>query len=150
MTVNDLARKLGIRAEYSVCLLGTPSVIASAIRRASPQGVRFYNSLDSGTPYHLILFWPQQIEGLVQVFARLQASIIPDGAVWAVIPKKKYALSRGIAFTWEEMQAAGLQTDLVDNKIASIDEQDYGTRFVIRKERRRRPVDREPLHGKQS
>jgi hypothetical protein len=34
------------------------------------------------------------------------------------------------------MQAAGLQTDLVDNKVASVTEQDYGTRFVIRKERR--------------
>ncbi len=34
------------------------------------------------------------------------------------------------------MQVAGLQTDLVDNKVASIDEQDYGTRFVIRKAKR--------------
>ena len=52
------------------------------------------------------------------------------------MPKKKYARQRGIDFTWEELQAAGLQTDLVDNKIASLTEEEYGTRFVIRKERR--------------
>jgi len=38
-----------------------------------------------------------------------------------------------VALSWEEMQAAGLLTDLVDNKIASVTEEDYGTRFVIRK-----------------
>ena len=54
------------------------------------------------------------------------------------MPKKKYALRRGIDFSWEEMQAAGLQTDLVDNKVASITGEDYGTRFVIRKDRRGR------------
>jgi len=42
-----------------------------------------------------------------------------------------------IDFTWEQMQAAGLQTDLVDNKTVTLNEQDYSTRFVIRKDRRR-------------
>ena len=34
------------------------------------------------------------------------------------------------------MQAAALTTDLVDNKNAAFSEQDYATRFVIRKDRR--------------
>jgi hypothetical protein len=76
------------------------------------------------------------LDGLVEWFAALQGQIAPTGAVWAVMPKKKFAPGRRVSFTWEELQAAGLQTDLVDNKIASITEQDYGTRFVIRKERR--------------
>jgi hypothetical protein len=54
-----------------------------------------------------------------------------------IIPKKKFASERGIDFTWEEMQAAALQTDLVDNKVAAINEQENATRFVIRKELRR-------------
>ena len=69
-------------------------------------------------------------------FQDLQHRIVPTGAIWAVIPKKKYARKWGIDFTWEELQAAGLQTDLVDNKVASIDEETYGTRFVIRAEYR--------------
>lgn len=47
-----------------------------------------------------------------------------------------HARQRGIDFSWQEMQAAGLRTDLVDNKVASITAEDYGTRFVIRKELR--------------
>lgn len=72
----------------------------------------------------------------MEVFQRLQGAIEPDGAVWAVIPKKKFARARGIDFSWEALQAAGLQTDLVDNKVVSVSEETYATRFVIRKENR--------------
>jgi hypothetical protein len=74
----------------------------------------------------------------VEQFRRLQSEIVPNGAIWAVIPKKKFAPAHGIAFSWSEMQAAALQTDLVDNKEASFSEEEYGTRFVIRKEKRGR------------
>jgi hypothetical protein len=87
-----------------------------------------------------LLFWPSRLEGLVERFAQLQWQIVPEGAIWAVIPKKPFARARGIAFTWEAMQLAGLQTDLVDNKIATLSAEEYATRFVIRKEHRSRYV----------
>lgn len=68
----------------------------------------------------------------------MQNLILPDGAIWVIIPKKKFAREWNIDFSWEQMQAAGLQTDLVDNKVASIDDESYGTQFVIRKEKRRK------------
>ncbi len=61
---------------------------------------------------------------------------MPNGAVWAGIPKQRIARQRGLTLTWEEMQAAALQTDLVDNKGASISDEEYATRFVIRKDQR--------------
>jgi hypothetical protein len=84
----------------------------------------------------LLLFWPAGPAGLEDRFRRLQGRIDPDGAIWAIIPKKKFAAARGMALPWEQLQAAALRTDLVDNKTASISEQEYGTRFVIRKDRR--------------
>jgi hypothetical protein len=72
----------------------------------------------------------------VERFATLQRQIISDGAIWVVTPKKAVAQRRGLTLTWEEMQAAALTTDLVDNKNASMTDEEYGTRFVIRKERR--------------
>ena len=48
------------------------------------------------------------------------------------------AVVRGGGQCREEMQAGGLQTDLVDNKVCSVTSKDYGTRFVIRKEHRSR------------
>ena len=130
----DLAKKLGIKPGMLVCLLDVPPEAEGAVRASAP-GAVFSTGLGEGR-YDAILFWPRQIDGLVERFAELQGRIVLDGAIWAIIPKQKYAGQRGVHLTWEQVQAAGLQTDLVDNKVASINEQDYGTRFVIRKERR--------------
>jgi len=130
----DLAKKFGIKPGMAVCLLDAPAEAELAVRESAVWAV-FSTALGEGR-YDAILFWPRQLEGLAERFAELQRCIVPDGSIWAVIPKKKFAARRGVGFTWEEMQAAGLQTDLVDNKVASVTEQDYGTRFVIRKARR--------------
>jgi len=133
----DLARKLGIRPGMVVALVDAPAGARAAIRVSAPAGVRWKNTLGAAR-LDLIFFWPKKIAGLSRQFALLQGALDPDGAVWAVMPKKAYAPSRGIRFTWEEMQAEGLRGDLVDNKVASITDTDYGTRFVVRKDRRAR------------
>lgn len=130
----DLAKKLGLKPGMEVCLLGAPPEAERAIRSSAPWAI-FHTALGEER-YDAILFWPVELEGLAQRFAELQRCIVPDGSVWAVIPKQKFAAGRGVHFTWEQMQAAGLQTDLVDNKVASITGQEYGTRFVIRREKR--------------
>lgn len=132
-----LDRKLGIRPGMEVALLDAPAEAAEVIRTCAPPGVRWKRSLGAAQ-FHLIFFWPKGISGLSREFARLQRALMPDGAIWAVMPKKAYASERGVFFTWEEMQAEGLRGDLVDNKVASITSTEYGTRFVIRRERRRR------------
>jgi hypothetical protein len=134
-SLSPLAEKLGINPGYWVCLLDAPEDAANLIKAECSEGVSYSENLGD-VPFDVVLFWPQKIEGLTEIIARLQTHIHPGGSIWVVIPKKKYAPQRGITFSWEEMQAAGLQTDLVDNKVASVTDQDYGTRFVIRKERR--------------
>jgi len=62
----------------------------------------------------------------------------PDGAIWLVVWKK--ALLPDGASGWDEAQAAMLETGWVDNKILSLGEEVYGTRYV----RRRRPGKWEP------
>lgn len=56
-----------------------------------------------------------------------------DGAVWVVVWKR--AFERAGAPSWEEVQAAGLETGWVDNKVLSLGDEVYATRFM----RRRRP-----------
>jgi hypothetical protein len=133
----SLATKLGIRPGMLVALLDPPPAVGRAIRDGAPSGVRWRKSIGSSR-FDLIFFWPVDTTRLSRDFARLQASLVPDGAIWVVMPKKAYAAARQVSFRWEEMQAEGLRGDLVDNKIAAITATDYGTRFVIRKERRPR------------
>ena len=130
-----LAEKLGIKSGQVVCLLNAPTEAAALIRKECPEGVSFYDTLEHG-PYDVILFWPTQLAGLSDRFADLQRHIVPDGAIWAVIPNKPFARARGIDFSWSDVQGAALQTDLVDNKVASLSVEEYATRFVIRKDRR--------------
>jgi hypothetical protein len=133
--MSSLAQKLGIKPGSRIRLIDAPVEAAQQIRDACPPGVEI---LEGATKFRceLIFVWPTRRAGLEATFRQLQSQITPDGAVWAVMPKKQFAGRRGIDFSWEELQAAGLQTDLVDNKVATISSEDYGTRFVIRKDLR--------------
>jgi hypothetical protein len=133
--MTELVRKLGIQPGARVCLLDAPPRAVEGLRDELPPEVTLLKMLVEELN-DVILFWPYELDGLNERLRSLQFHIRPQGAIWVVMPKKKYARASGIDFTWEEMQAAGLQTDLVDNKVASISGQEYGTRFVIRKDRR--------------
>ena len=124
--------------DQRICLLEAPLPSAQLLKEAMPEQIQLDVRLQPGVRYDLILFWPRSLDGLPELFASLQGCLNPDGAIWAVIPKVKFAGSRGIHFTWEQLQSAGLTTDLVDNKTATFSAEEYGTRFVIRKDRRAR------------
>ncbi len=137
----ELAQKLGIKPGHRVALLDAPAASTEIVRAGLPEGVSVVEALDEGESeecYDVILFWPAALDGLSERFDMLARRIVPDGAVWSVIPKKQFAPARGISFSWAEMQAAGLQTDLVDNKECSVTPEEYATRWVIRKEHRHR------------
>ena len=139
----SLSRKLGLKPGMHICLLMPSEPARLAILAELPAALELDETLQPGVRCDLILFWPLSIERLAETFTLLQSHIQPEGAIWAVMPKKKFAPDRGVRYSWEQLQAAGLTTDLVDNKVASIGEQDYGTRFVIRLERR-------PFHHSQA
>ncbi len=134
--VAALARKLGLRPAQRICLLDAPPASAALIRAAAPEDCALASALDGEVRYDLIFCWPVEPAGLAERFAVLERRIFPDGAIWAVLPKNPIARRRGITLTWEQMQAAALTTDLVDNKIASLGDDEYATRFVIRRDRR--------------
>jgi hypothetical protein len=133
----DLARKLAMQPGQTLCLIDLPATVAATLRQEAPAGITFLTEAEVGSyPCDLIFFAPHSLDGMAERLSSLQRRIAPSGAVWVVMPKKRFAASRSITFTWEEMQAAALTTNLVDNKIASLTDEDYATRFVIRKDRR--------------
>jgi Protein of unknown function (DUF3052) len=136
----SLARKLGLKPGQAIYLLDATPETGRVIRAACDEelgGDVAISETLADDPFDLIFFWPRELEGLAGRFAVLQRRIVSNGAIWVALPKKDIALQRGMTLTWEEMQAAALSTDLVDNKIASLTDEEFGTRFVIRKERRR-------------
>lgn len=86
--------------------------------------------------FDVLLWWPAAIDDLIPQLEKLTYCIKSAGSIWLVIPKRQFAEERGIRFSWAEMQAFALQTDLVDNKTISVSTTDYATRFVIRTQHR--------------
>jgi hypothetical protein len=64
----------------------------------------------------------------------LQGSIKQKGAIWSVIPKRR--LVEKVSISFRQVQDSALKSNLVDNKITSLSDKEYGIRFVIRKEKR--------------
>lgn len=127
-----------MRPGQTLCFIDLPDAVQAALHQEAPPATTIVAEAEAASLLcDLIVFAPLALDGLAARLTGLQRRIVPSGAIWIVTPKKRFAASRGIAFTWEEMQAAALTTDLVDNKIASLTGEDYATRFVIRKDRRR-------------
>jgi hypothetical protein len=136
----DFLRKLGLKPGQRLGLARPPGGWATALRQAQGDALAPMESWPSAAEAgeaDVLLIWLEPSDDLRAAFDVLERRIPPDGAIWAVIPKKS-ALQKGeAAVEWAAMQAAGLASGrLVDNKELRFDDRYYGTRFVVRKERR--------------
>jgi hypothetical protein len=128
----NLSAKLGIKPGSKVCLL-RPS--EDAISRISGREVNLIiNRLEQNCD--VILYWIGQSKNIIEKMAFLKSKIKPDGRIWVIMPKKGVAKERNLAVDWNEVQKEVLKTKLVDNKVVSINEDEYGIQFVIRKKYR--------------
>lgn len=127
--------KLGLKPGGALGLVRAPDAWAQRLARLA--GASSAPAPARARKADVILAWLEPSDDLAEVFATLERKIPPGGAVWAVIPKKS-ALAKGEqAVEWAVMQAAGLASGrLVDNKELRFDDRYYGTRFVVRKDRR--------------
>jgi len=136
MAANDFARRLGVRAGQFVYLEGAPTEFATERLTGLPAGCRVAAVLPNGARPDMVILWLKDREGLEALFQRLRHLVPPDGAVWAVIPKKSARPRDSAAPDFQEVLAAALPTGLVDNKTLTFDDAEYGIRFVLRRELR--------------
>ena len=124
--------KLGIKESQTVVVLDEGSELFRRLSLESPSTVTLQKRI-LGIPVDMIIIRIMQKVEYEQLFQRLRRAIKPDGAVWAVIQKKSVALKKGGNVFWDEMMEGVLKTDLVDNKTLSFNDEEYGTRLVVRK-----------------
>lgn len=131
----DFLRKLGLKDGQRLALVAAPDGWIEALSKLTNVDAR--PSAKRTRKADVLLVWLSPTNDVRATFDTLELRIPPDGAIWAVIPKKS-ALAKGeTAVQWADMQAAGLASGrLVDNKELRFDDRYYGTRFVVRKERR--------------
>ncbi len=140
-TAVEVVPKLGVKPGLPVLRIGGVATYDRPIEHLAGQ----LDVLDLRIPvrakdgrYGLVLCFALESVPLDRLGAELVRVSHPDGAIWLVVWKKP--LLRNGASDWDETQEAVLETGWVDNKILSLGEEVYATRYV----RRRRPGKREP------
>ena len=131
----DLNSKLGIRPGSRVCLVRPGPGVLTQLRQDGSDISILIGRVEGG--YDVILYWVDPFEAIGKGMLDLQKRIKPNGKIWVIIPRQEVAQNRVVAIDWQQMQEEILnKTHLVDNKVVSINDEEYGTQFVIRKEYR--------------
>jgi hypothetical protein len=124
-----LARKLGIRAGDRVAVLGAPRGWAIG---EVPEGVSVRTRASASVDV-IVAFFDRRA-AIVRRVPALVRALDPDGGLWIAWPRRAAGHVSDIAEN--DLRAILLPTGLVDTKVAALDDDWSGLRFVWRKELR--------------
>ena len=124
-----LAKKLGIKAEHSIAVLGAPDGFEIP---DLPPGVEIRRQARG--PLDVVVSFHTRRADLAKRFPALMKAVVPAGGLWVAWPKKSSGLATDI--TEDTVREVGLPTGMVDNKVCAIDQTWSGLRLVLRKELR--------------
>jgi hypothetical protein len=129
-------KKLGVSAGQKILVRRAPKSFTQELRDQAPPDTMISTRLTSRHQYDLVFYFAAPDEDFEVFFKEMERALSPSGALWVVIPKQKLARQLGVLYDWDTMVACALKTTLVDNKTLTFSPEEYGTRFVIRKEYR--------------
>ncbi len=124
-----LAKKLGLKQGFVVVLLGAPR--DWAIPEHEPE-VEIRRDLRRRPD--VVIAFVRSLTDLRQQARRLVAAVDAQGSLWVAWPRKAGGHTSDV--TEQSLRDEFLPTGLVDNKVAALDEDWSGLRFVWRKEHR--------------
>ncbi|MBV9417783.1 MAG: BBE domain-containing protein [Solirubrobacterales bacterium] len=127
-----LWRKLGVKPSHTVAVLGQPT---GWVIEGLPEDV-VLRSRAQGPLEAIVAFFDRrsEVERRRPVLVR---ALHWDGSIWIAWPRK--ATGHVSHISENDLRAIILPTGLVDTKVAALDEDWSGLKFVWRKERRSRP-----------
>ncbi|MDB5127010.1 DUF3052 family protein [Mucilaginibacter sp.] len=121
-----LAKKLGIKSEFKVKLIGEPGYYLTLFTDL-PTNVYFVANKES--PVNLIHFFTKTNAELLFQLPELKQQITQDGIIWVSWPKKASKVVTDI--TEDKIRDYALQIGLVDIKVCAVDEIWSGLKLVI-------------------
>ena len=124
--------KLGLQPGTAVRVVGVSAqrptgLLAEARERIGRGFVR-------AGPAEVVLYWPKSAEEITPTLAELRGQIVPNGGIWVVTAKREQRSRSGMGYLNQtDLIPLGKAAGLVDNKSCSVNEQESGMRFVIRR-----------------
>lgn len=126
-----LAKKLGLRAGDTVCVLNAPANFRKLLAPL-PDGVSF--SAKIAKDCNVVHLFAIERVVLARALGTCRRTLAPDAVVWVSWPKKASGVPAGI--TEDIIRTVALPLGFVDIKVCAIDETWSGLKLVVRKELR--------------
>jgi hypothetical protein len=122
-----LPKKLGIKDEFRIALVGMPADVRTELKSALASCHIAKNELG---PLDFAMLFVKSASELKRRFPKLARQLAPAGMLWVSWPKK----SSGVAtdLTENDVRKIGLEAGLVDVKVCAVNETWSGLKFVIR------------------
>ena len=133
----SLPDKLGYKAGQAALFIALPPELEELARAVSFRLVERaagWSEPPSPRSFDLIHAFTTAKAELDQHLIGLQKALRPDGMIWVSWPKKAAKVATDV--TEDRVRDAALKLDLVDVKVAAVDEVWSGLKLVIRRERR--------------
>lgn len=134
----SLPDKLGYKAGQRALFIALPKELGG-LAKAVPFSAAVSKdswSKSSGSGFDMIHAFTTRKADLDAHLVALQTALKPDGTIWVSWPKKAAKVETDV--TEDRVREAALKLDLVDVKVAAVDEVWSGLKLVIRKDRRKR------------
>ena len=133
-----LAAKLGMKDGMAAAFVALPEPLeplAAAVAFTSVDRAAGWAQLaPARRKYDFVHAFTRERAEISGNLARFQDALKPDGAIWVSWPKKAAKIATDVSENVIRDEA--LKLDLVDVKVAAVDETWSGLKLVIRKERR--------------
>jgi Protein of unknown function (DUF3052) len=132
-----LYRKLGIKPGHTIALVGSPSgweieglPEAVTVRAQTDGALR----MQAGGALDLIVAFFRERADIERDLSALMGALDPDGSLWIAWPRK--AAGHVSDISENDLRDIVLPTGMVDTKVAALDEDWSGLKFVWRRELR--------------
>ena len=123
-----LVKKLGIKANYEVALIGAPKDFINLLS-GLPDGVRFSNRISAKS--NPVIWFVKALKLYQEGIEKISEKLGENSGLWIAWPKKTSDISSDLS--QNVVRQVGLKAGLVDYKICSIDETWSGLKFRKRK-----------------
>jgi hypothetical protein len=129
----NLATKLGIKPGSCVRVIRPSAALLGQLRR-EVSGIKVLTD-GKKEECDVVLYRAEDGDDFGRQMLDLEVSMRPGGRIWLILPKKSLRRQQGWTKDWEDIQKAiSYRTHLVDNKVAKIDDEEYGTQFMRKRE----------------
>ena len=121
-----LAKKLGIKPGFVVCLINAPADYFGSLADIPPD-LTFSN--DPAVKKDFIHFFTKSKNEYIQHLSKLKQQLKPNGMIWASWPKRASKVVTDI--TEDIIRNYAIEAGLVDIKVCAVDEIWSGLKLVI-------------------